>query len=331
MDVYDEAELIKDTERLLYYVEKSRSPDKKLEGLNRFFKIDDPYFAIESNAEIEKNGSCYRVPVSFEIGPSKSGYIKISTFIGSTYKTGIDDIVCKIQQLAIENIILDLRDNVGGSLENAIYLLDLFSANKEVCYIGNIICRKKFPATKKICFGLKKVIILVNGNTISAAELVALALRQNIGAVIIGDTTFGKNGIQKHFQINDKYSLRTTMCKFLVNNIDIEGQGINPDIICINCKKEIYDLYRSISKGNASFRQAVTMIQLSLRELKQFRHRISGEYDEYTILKVKKYKSERGILVNDYITKVLIDSLYKEVNALTDSQRIKAESLINEK
>ena len=71
MDVYDEAELIKDTERLLYYVEKSRSPDKKLEGLNRFFKIDDPYFAIESNAEIEKNGSCYRIPVSFEIGPSK--------------------------------------------------------------------------------------------------------------------------------------------------------------------------------------------------------------------------------------------------------------------
>ncbi|AXX85587.1 S41 family peptidase [Aliarcobacter skirrowii] len=160
-------------------------------------------------------------------------YIRISSF---------DAKVTEELQKAIKNnpnakgIILDLRNNPGGLLGQAIGVVDLFVKS------GTIVSQKgrdkeseeKFEATK---FGFKSdlpLVILVNEGSASASEIVSGSLQDHKRAVIIGEKTFGKGSVQAVLPINDEQTenIKLTIAKYyLPSGRTIQALGVTPDII----------------------------------------------------------------------------------------------------
>ncbi|NLN13223.1 MAG: S41 family peptidase [Arcobacter skirrowii] len=160
-------------------------------------------------------------------------YIRISSF---------DAKVTEELQKAIKNnpnakgIILDLRNNPGGLLGQAIGVVDLFVKS------GTIVSQKgrdkeseeKFEATK---FGFKSdlpLVVLVNEGSASASEIVSGSLQDHKRAVIIGEKTFGKGSVQAVLPINDEQTenIKLTIAKYyLPSGRTIQALGVTPDII----------------------------------------------------------------------------------------------------
>lgn len=157
--------------------------------------------------------------------------LKISNFNDDTAGL-IDDAVKKIISLNPKGIILDLRNNPGGYLETAI------KAASEWVEDG-IVVTEKFGDDKKNDFmaeGLArlknyKTVVLVNGGSASASEIVAGALKDYGLATIVGEQTFGKGSVQSLENFSDGSALKVTVAKWYTpKGVNINEQGIKPDI-----------------------------------------------------------------------------------------------------
>ncbi len=128
-------------------------------------------------------------------------------------------------------IIIDLRENHGGVLEEAISLVDMYLES-------GVIIKKKSRDREHIYYAKKTntypdipLVILVDKGSASASEIVAGSLQKHQRATIIGTTTFGKGTIQEIIPLQDQKILKLTVAKYyLPGDIDIEGKGIVPDI-----------------------------------------------------------------------------------------------------
>lgn len=159
------------------------------------------------------------------------GYIKIIQFGDDTSrlaKQAAEDLAKKNPKA----IILDLRDNPGGYLDASVDVASLFMDRgvvvKEQYKDGRI---EELKTTLDGILSKYKVIVLVNEGSASASEIVAGALKDSRGAVIIGKKTFGKGSVQELENLQNDASLRITVAKWLTpNNKTINQEGISPDI-----------------------------------------------------------------------------------------------------
>lgn len=160
------------------------------------------------------------------------GYIRISTFDKNTSA----DIKKFIQEnKKLSGIILDVRNNPGGLLDEAVAVSDLFLKN---CKIVSTKGRTKdnsmefFANGEDITNGLP-IAVLINSGTASAPEILAGALRDNKRAVIIGTRSFGKGSVQKVIPLpfSEKTGIKLTIAKHYTPSGEcIQGNGISPDI-----------------------------------------------------------------------------------------------------
>lgn len=134
-----------------------------------------------------------------------------------------------------ERIIVDVRDNPGGFLESAIYAAGWFLPRdtvvvKEDKGEGPFVCdecRSGGPALLQN----RKIVILVNNGSASASEILAGALRDNLGAKLIGEQTFGKGSVQELENLPAGVIVKITVAKWLTpNGTDINEKGLAPDI-----------------------------------------------------------------------------------------------------
>lgn len=180
--------------------------------------------------------------VDFEI-ENNIAFLKINKFAKGTY----DEFIKAMKETdikKIDNIIFDLRNNKGGFIDEAVAITSdlmekdykyaelIYDNGKEKEYIGT----GKY-ANKKIC-------VLVNEITASASEFMALSLKETKRAIVIGNITYGKSRVQKNIKTQNGGE-RFTVGKYIVNEKDIEGKGITPDI-CVNNENKIY--YDDIKK-----------------------------------------------------------------------------------
>ncbi|MDX1810196.1 MAG: S41 family peptidase [Sulfurospirillaceae bacterium] len=134
----------------------------------------------------------------------------------------------------VKGIILDLRNNPGGLLNQAVGLVDLFvdkgvivsqkgrDANEDISY----------HATKSATMSRVPMTVLVNGGSASASEIVSGALQDFKRAVIIGEKTFGKGSVQVILPINNTEALRLTIARYyLPSGRTIQAVGVTPDVI----------------------------------------------------------------------------------------------------
>tara|TARA_B100000427_G_scaffold168491_1_gene140016 strand:+ start:6484 stop:7779 length:1296 start_codon:yes stop_codon:yes gene_type:complete len=178
-------------------------------------------------------------------------YIRISNFQTHT----VDDLKKGLIKLKNENnnnikgLILDLRNNPGGLLNAAVGVSDLFLNNGLIVYTEGRIKDSKLKFNAKPSEMLKDtpIIILVNGGSASASEIVAGALQDHKRAVIMGEKTFGKGSVQTILPMNDRTALKLTTARYYTpSGRSIQASGIEPDMIVKNIK---FDLKKDIQNN----------------------------------------------------------------------------------
>jgi carboxyl-terminal processing protease len=170
------------------------------------------------------------------------GYIKIIQFIEKTHadmKTALDRLEAK--EGTLKGLILDLRNDPGGLLEQAVKVSDEFLDSGLIVYTeGRVEGQKmKFYAQKKGQVHNYPLIVLVNGGSASASEIVAGALQDQGRAVILGTQTFGKGSVQTIIPLEDGSAIRLTTARYFTpNGRSIQAQGIIPDIMVADLTPE---------------------------------------------------------------------------------------------
>jgi carboxyl-terminal processing protease len=162
----------------------------------------------------------------------KYGYIRINEFMGKA-----SDVVLKaigeFREKKVKKVIIDLRNNPGGLLDQAIKVSDIFLPNDKVIVSTagrNKDKIQKFKSSDNIEFK-GDIVIIVNEGSASASEILAAALKDNEKAVIIGTNTFGKGSVQTIIPLSDNSAIRlTTQQYFSPNGTKIHGVGVKPDI-----------------------------------------------------------------------------------------------------
>lgn len=162
------------------------------------------------------------------------GYIRISRFLHQTTPDmyiALEDLSSKYQ---LKGLIIDLRNNPGGLLGQAISVADIFLEDGTIVFTkGRIKGRNmKFMAKYgRIRFDFP-LIMLINEGSASGTEILASALRENNKGIIIGTRSFGKGSIQTVFPVEGGSALRLTSAKFFTpNGTEIQEYGITPDLI----------------------------------------------------------------------------------------------------
>ncbi|KYG68828.1 peptidase S41 [Bdellovibrio bacteriovorus] len=162
-------------------------------------------------------------------------YVKITSFIENTAK----DLQKAIEKHMKENngntagLLIDLRRNPGGLLDQAVKVSDMFL--KEGTIVSTIGRNKNDKevavATRRGQYTNFPVVILVNEYTASASEIVSGALQDNKRALIVGQRTFGKGSVQSVIKLGDGSGLKLTVARYYTpSGVSIQAEGIHPDI-----------------------------------------------------------------------------------------------------
>jgi carboxyl-terminal processing protease len=144
-----------------------------------------------------------------------TGFIKINRFAETTFdefKTGLTN----LKKQGIKSLVIDVRDNGGGYMEEAIAIADEFLKDKELIVFTkskNGVIEKTF-ATKQGSFESGNVYVLVNENSASASEILAGAIQDNDRGTIIGRRSFGKGLVQREMDFNDGSAVRLTIARY---------------------------------------------------------------------------------------------------------------------
>ncbi len=164
----------------------------------------------------------------------KIGYIKIRSFQEKTTKE-LDEAFYKLYDQGLKALILDLRNNPGGLLSQAVSVSDRFlKGGQLIVYVKGkwATDNLRFKSHNVGTYPYVPMVILVNAGSASAAEIVTGALKAHKRAVVIGERTFGKGSVQTVFPLSDGSALKlTTAYYYTPDNICIEEKGIEPDFV----------------------------------------------------------------------------------------------------
>ena len=237
------------------------------------------------------------------------GYLRITSFNEQTEK-GLIDSIKNIQSNPDNNIIgyvLDVRSNPGGLLTQAVKVTDIFLERGEIVSTRGRDKKdiKRYRAKKADRTNGKPLVVLIDGGSASASEIVAGALQDHRRAIIIGTQSFGKGSVQTiiPFQVSnsdDLTGIRLTTARYYTpSGKSIQGKGITPDMIIEQGEFESYnfktfsesDLKDSLDKNN---------------ETSENESEVKGELSEFEKRLAIDYQLQRAI---DLIRGV---SLYKE-------------------
>jgi len=146
---------------------------------------------------------------------NKTGYIKINRFAETTYKefkTGLT----RLKQNGIQSLVIDLRDNGGGYMEEAVAIADEFLKDKQMIVFtkNKNGTTENTYATQAGSFETGKVYILINENSASASEILAGAIQDNDRGTIVGRRSFGKGLVQREMDFNDGSAVRLTVARY---------------------------------------------------------------------------------------------------------------------
>jgi carboxyl-terminal processing protease len=199
-------------------------------------------------------------PVSYHVDGGNIGYVRISSFNEQTtdeLKAAISDIAKQVPLDSLAGYVVDLRNNPGGLLDQAVSVSSAFMARGEVVSTRGRTPEEtqRFTARGGDLIKGKPLVVLINGGSASASEIVAGALHDHKRATLIGTRSFGKGSVQTIIPLgagNGALAL-TTARYFTPSGRSIQAKGVAPDIEVL---QEVPDEFktRSETKGEASMR-----------------------------------------------------------------------------
>jgi carboxyl-terminal processing protease len=174
------------------------------------------------------------------------GYIRLSQFSGTTTRE-LEEALREVESsnVPMKGLILDLRDNGGGLLNAAINVSDLFLEDGKILSIKgrNKKSTKEYTAKPDSVNRDYPMVVLINGGTASASEIVAGALQDQNRALILGTTSFGKGSVQTVETLRDGSGLKLTIARYYTpSGRSIQAKGIEPDIVLKHKRIDINEL-----------------------------------------------------------------------------------------
>lgn len=157
------------------------------------------------------------------------GYVQLITFANGA-AADVRDQVERLSEQGAEGIILDMRDNGGGLFDEAIDVASVFIEEGEVVSYES---RSEPDVTYEAegdAFEDIPLVVLVNGGTASASEIVTGALQHRGRAIVVGTTTYGKGSVQRLIPLLDGSAVKLTTAAYLTPQGSIDGTGIKPDV-----------------------------------------------------------------------------------------------------
>lgn len=246
-------------------------------------------------------------PVKFET-KGDIGYLRVTTFSDNTskkLKEAIEKITKQIGQDKLKGFVLDLRNNPGGLLDEAVAVTDLFLSQ------GEIVSTRSRKPEDTVRFSAKTpdltngapLVILINEGSASASEIVAGALQDHKRAVIAGIKSFGKGSVQTLRQIPDFGAVKITTARYYTpSGHSIQAKGITPDVEIPRGKLEEYP--RLIGWGEENLDNA-----LASEDGKKSPEKILNEDENKKDEKPKDYQLERAL---DLVQAIWIANQRKE-------------------
>jgi len=161
------------------------------------------------------------------------GYIQILRFTNRT-PDELDTAISELQSAVIEGLVLDIRNNGGGLLQESIQVASRFLEGGVIVYEQTKAEERPFEADEVGSIADIPLVVLVNGGTASAAEIVAGAIQDQERGILIGQLTYGKGTIQQIFSLSDQSSVHVTSAEwFTPDHHVIDGVGLQPNIAMI--------------------------------------------------------------------------------------------------
>jgi carboxyl-terminal processing protease len=200
------------------------------------------------------------------------GYVRVSQFRART-GANLVEAIDTLKETAggrLKGLVLDLRNNPGGVLNGAVEVSDAFLDEGLIVYTEGRIADSKlsFSASAGDVLDGAPLVVLVNGGSASASEIVAGALQDHQRALVVGSATFGKGSVQTIMPIGEETALKLTTARYYTpNGRSIQAEGIVPDIVLGRVRlaavegqdfgqiKES-DLSRHLENGNATDQEA---------------------------------------------------------------------------
>src|SRR3954471_6722526 len=212
-------------------VEKMRGP------VNSSVKLTIQRKEKKEPIEVKLTRETIRIrPVRARTASGDIGYLRVTQFNEQTYealRAAIDKIAAEVGQDKLKGYVLDLRNNPGGLLDQAIMVSDAFLERGEIVSTRgrNAEETQRFNAKAGDLAKGKPVVVLINGGSASASEIVAGALQDHKRATVLGTRSFGKGSVQTIIPLGGNGAVRLTTARYYTpSGRSIQAKGIEPDV-----------------------------------------------------------------------------------------------------
>ena len=270
------------------------------------------------------------------------GYIQILEF-NEKVSEGVEKVLDDFQQKKVKGIILDLRNNPGGLIDESVNVADFFVPKGQVVKI--VFKNKSYQTYSAMKESIKKpLVVLINEGSASASEIVAGAIQDTKVGTIIGTQSYGKGTVQSIFPISNGGGIKLTIAKYLTpKGRIIDGVGIKPDIIINNPEQlDLAKLSNFVPMIEETVAEAgdkglnVYGAQQRLQWMGYTDVKAVGILDEITVEALKRFQTSTGITVTGILDGETILKLEEQVlkmmrDSVEDLQLKKAIEVIKSK
>lgn len=203
--------------------------------------------------------------IKYEVVDGNIGYIRLVLFsedISSDFQAALNDLYSK----NIRGLIVDLRDNPGGSYEEVVRIADMLVPEGTIVYTQDKYGKKEYQKSDKNEIHIP-LALLVNGNSASASEILSGAVKDFKKGTLVGKKTFGKGLVQNIFPLEDGSGLKVTIARYFTpSGVCIQGIGITPDIEVSLPEQEAQKPISQVKRENdTQYAKALEMVKSQIK------------------------------------------------------------------
>jgi len=278
--------------------------------------------------------------IEYEVLDNNIGYIKIIQFSADSY-IETKDALLDLKSQNVDSLIIDLRNNPGGYLDEVVYIADLFiDKDKDIVHVDYENQEDISYVAEIEDLFQKDIVVLVNEGSASASEILTGALKDNNEATIVGTTTYGKGTVQTLIKLATGGGMKLTVAEYMTaNHTHINKVGINPDIVIENNQdkniKKIKESFVPTNELNTIYYKDTSLnvygVQQRLNAL-DYDLVLDGMFGPNTLKVLNNFQRLNNQTTTNYINKEVINSINNRIdnyyNADNDNQLNKAIELL---
>ncbi|HMQ49574.1 MAG TPA: S41 family peptidase [Saprospiraceae bacterium] len=158
----------------------------------------------------------------------KTGYIKINRFSATTNEEFLNSLKTLVEEKGMEDLVIDLRQNPGGYLQQATQMLNQLFKEKDKLLVyteGRAVNKSEYESTGRALFNVQDIVVLIDEGSASASEILAGAIQDQDRGIIVGRRSFGKGLVQEQYKLRDGSALRLTVARYYTPS----GRSIQKD------------------------------------------------------------------------------------------------------